>query len=107
MLGAVAVGLRSASAAASTPVYLLHNAETGRTLTEEDHFARHADFVSGEVRDMGQSRDDRVENGQRVLTGAALIALDLTTEGDRGVADPPYRVSGLALRVEASPEPAS
>jgi hypothetical protein len=56
---------------------------------------------------MGQSRDDRDENGRRVLTGAALIAFDLATEGDRGVADPPYRVSGLALCAEASPEPAS
>src|SRR5262245_44604867 len=104
MLGAVAVGLWSASAAASTPVhlqrtlgpivfdapagavcdfalhieqsgtlnltrffdehgnlvrveaqadmsFLIRNVDTGLTLIEEDHFARHADLVSGEVRD--------------------------------------------------------
>lgn len=43
--------------------YLIRNVETGHTLTEEDHFARQADFVSGEVQDTGQSRHDRDENG--------------------------------------------
>ena len=59
--------------------YLIRNTQTGRTLTEEDHFARHADLVSSEVWDTGQSWHDRDENGRLVLTGAGLIALDHTT----------------------------
>jgi hypothetical protein len=35
--------------------YLIRNTQTGRTLTEEDHFARHADLVSCEVWDTGQT----------------------------------------------------
>lgn len=42
-----------AEAQADMP-YLIHNATTG-TLTEEDHFARHADVITGAVRDTGQS----------------------------------------------------
>ena len=59
--------------------YLIRNTQTGRTLTEEDHFARHADLVSSEVWDTSQSWHDREENGRLVLTGAGLIAFDYTT----------------------------
>jgi hypothetical protein len=52
--------------------YLTRNVETGRTLTEEVHFARHADFVSGEVRDTGQSWHERDENDRLVLTARRI-----------------------------------
>ena len=59
--------------------YLIRNTQTGRTLTEEDHFARHADLVSSEVWDTSQSWHDRDENGRLVRTGVGLIAFDYTT----------------------------
>jgi hypothetical protein len=67
--------------------YLIRNVETGHTLTEEDHFARHADFGSGEVRDTDQSWHDRDENGRLVLTGAGLSPL--TVRPGRCSATPP------------------
>jgi hypothetical protein len=55
------------------------NADTGETLTEELHYARHADFVDGEVQNTGQSWQLRDEGGRPVFSGAGLIAVDLLT----------------------------
>jgi hypothetical protein len=52
--------------------------ETGRTLTEEDHFARDADFLTGEVRDTGQGWHLCDENGSGITSSriSAVLALE-------------------------------
>jgi hypothetical protein len=53
---------------------VLHrNAETGRTLTEEDHYAAHVDLVTGAVEETGQSWHLRDADGRLVLSGAAAL----------------------------------
>ncbi len=59
---------------------LLHrNIDTGQTLTEELHYAVHIDFVTGAIRTTGQSWRLRDEDGNLVLSGTGLLAVDLFT----------------------------
>jgi hypothetical protein len=59
---------------------VLHrNADTGQTLIEEVHYAAYVDFVGGVARVTGESWHLRDEGGRPVLSGAGLIATDLTT----------------------------
>jgi hypothetical protein len=53
------------------------NADTGKTLTEQDHYAAHVDFIGGEVTETGQSWQLRDEDGRLVLAGAGLFEIDL------------------------------
>jgi hypothetical protein len=70
---------------------VLHrNVETGRVLTEEDHYAAFVDLVDGTVRETGTTWELRDESGRLVRHGAGLVEYDLVKDamvGDTPGAD--------------------
>ena len=61
-------------------LWVLHrNAETGKTLTERDHYAAHVDLVTGAVKQTGQSWHLRDSDNRLVLSGAGLVSANLFT----------------------------
>ena len=58
---------------------LRRNADTGKTLTETDHYAAHVDFVTGEVDVTGQSWHVRNADGRWLLHGAGFTSFDMAT----------------------------
>jgi hypothetical protein len=61
-------------------VSILHrNADTGKTLIEDLHYAAYVDFASGQVRVTGETWRLHTADGRLVLSGAGLVATDLVT----------------------------
>jgi hypothetical protein len=75
---------------------VLHrNAETGKTLIEEDQYAAHVDFVTGTVDVTGESWHLRDANRRLVLEAAGFTSIDLAT-GDVLRETPNYGADGCA-----------
>ena len=75
---------------------VLHrNAETGKTLTERDHYAAHVDLVTGAVKETGQSWHLRDADGRLVLSGAGLVSANRFT-GDVLRETPHHDADGCA-----------
>jgi len=55
------------------------NVDTGQVLTEDLHYARHVDLISGDETDTGQTWQLRDESGRLVLSGAGLFEVDVFT----------------------------